>query len=116
MFAVPWGNDADLGARCNTAPGATMSQQRSPYKTELPVGAAPTAARLLSSRRRAAIPSYALTGITAITTSLFLLYGAIYLHWRLTSPPRDPVGPDLGLGMLILLGLLNVPVLLAWLA
>jgi hypothetical protein len=62
------------------------------------------------------VPSYGLTGVTAITATLFLLYGGIYLHWRLTSPPLIPGDPDFGFGFLVLLGLLNVPVVIAWLA
>jgi len=61
---------------------------------------------------------WSLTGLlivaTLITGTPLVLFAGHYWHFRTTNPPLPPGDPDIGFGMLMLLGLLNLPIVLAW--
>jgi len=57
-----------------------------------------------------------LTGATALTATLFFLYGGVYVHWRLTNRPLPSGDPDIGFGIVACLGLLNLLVAVWWFA
>ena len=104
---IPAGAETAAGWRAIPMPLARIAgMDQNPYK-------APNTSRSAVTKRRQSLPPTALTGWTAVTVTLFLLYGGVYLHWRLTTPP--PIGMDFGMGILSLLGLLNVPFVVWWL-
>jgi hypothetical protein len=77
---------------------------------------APTAKPASYSASR--VIQWSLTGLLIVSTLFtgtpLVLFAGYYWHFRTTNPPLPPGDPDIGFGILMLLGLLNLPVALAW--